>query len=144
MVIKILCFLVCISLDPMDLCSQSIVDNQPQRLYAELENLKSINQELRREYDSLKSLYNSYLPCGYYLRLNDGFAGKDGISYRIIRDQVASKQVYSITSFPCAVEAYRMAAVLRRLKLGSVEVVYHGHSPPSSKKISRSIMEIED
>jgi hypothetical protein len=93
------------------------------RLQAEIESLKSINQNLRREYDSLKSLSNRSLPTGYYMRLKGGFLGKDGVTYRIIRNQVGGKQVYSIASFSNPAEAFRMASALRKLNLRDVEVV---------------------
>lgn len=125
------------------LCGQDVADDEVKRLQAELENLKSINQELSREYDSLKNLNNSNLPRGYYLRLNGGFVKNNNTTYRIIRDQVDGMQVYSIASFSNPTEAFRMASALRKLNLGVVEVVYHDGSAPKSTKPSRT-MEIED
>ena len=144
MIYKIWSAFFCIIFSSITLCAQSKVDDQAQSLQAEIENLKSINQELRREYDSLKNLKNSNLPSGYYMRLNGGFVGNNTTTYRIIRDQVGGKVVYSIASFSNAAEASRMAAALRRLKLGFVEVVYHGDGSPTSSQRSRNSMEIED
>lgn len=133
----------CIIFSSIALYAQSI-DDQAKRLQAELENLISINQKLRREYDSLKSIKSSSLPRGYYLRLSGGFVENDSAIYRIIRDQVGGKQVYSIATFSNPVEAFPMASALRKLKLGVAEVVYHEDSPPTGSKLRRTTMEIED
>jgi hypothetical protein len=145
---KICATFLCIAFSFVSLSAQIEEADQIQTLLSEIENLKSINGELRREFDSLLGLKNSKLPNGYYVRLNGGFLGNDGVTYQIRRDQVDGKQVYSITSFSNAHEAYMMATALRQLNLKEVEVVKIDAEtdpvpPPSQKKISRT-MEIID
>lgn len=145
---KIWATFFCVAFSYLALTAQYTVDEHAQRLQAEIENLKSINQDLRREYDSLRSIKNNNLPYGYYMRMNGGFLGYDGVTYRIVKDVVGGNVVYSIASFSSAEEAFRMASSLRKLNLKDVEVVKidadTSPSPqPSNKKISQS-MEIID
>ena len=47
---------LCIAFSYHALIAQSTVEDQVQRLQSEIENLKSINQELRKEFDFLPLL----------------------------------------------------------------------------------------
>lgn len=144
---KIIVTFLYIAFSHLTMYAQTALIDQTQSLQEELENLKMINQELRREHDSLKNLNNSILPKGYYMRMNGG-VGDDGVTYRIVKNQVGGKVVYSIVSFSNAEEAFRMASSLRKLNFKDVEVVkvdaVTSPSPqPSRRKISQT-MEIID
>lgn len=54
-----------------------------------------------------RNIQNNGLPNGYYMRMNGGFVGYDGVTYRIIKDVVGAKVVYSIAPFSSADEAFR-------------------------------------
>lgn len=146
--IKIWTTFICIAFCYLTVSAQSSTDDQTQSLQAELENLRSINQALRREFDSLSNVKKKGIPNGFYMRMNGGFVGYDGVTYRIVKDVVGGKVVYSIVSFSSAEEAFIMAASLRRLNFKDVEVVKMGSVSsislqPSRRKISQT-MEIID
>lgn len=137
---------LCVAFSYFALNGQSAIIDQAQSLQAEIENLKRINQELRIELDSLNSLQNSNLPSGYYLRLNGGFAWINGLIYRIVKEIVGAKVVYSITSFSNAKEAFNLASSLRKLNLKDAEIVKieaANNLSPNTKKISWTMV-IED
>jgi hypothetical protein len=145
---KICATFLCIAFSFVSLSAQVEEADQIQTLQSEIENLKSINGELLREFDSLLGLKNGKLPSGYYVRLNGDFEGQDGDTYSIMRDQVGGKLVYSIGSFYNEAVAFRMASIFRNLYFTDVEVVKIEPgsficSQPSRKKISQT-MEIID
>ena len=118
-------------------------------LLEELESLKSINKELRREFDSLQSIYSIKLSLGHYLRLNGDFSGLNANNLRIVSDSIDGRYVYSIASFSNDSEAFRMAATLRKIKMTHIEVVKIDAAKPESiplsdRKIVTQSMELVD